>query len=116
MPSGISDGQKWVYLAQYNSGVLFDDVTVSDADATGIANITPAQTIAVYPNPATQYINVSCTEGADIRVMDLNGRTIKRLAAHDALQRVDVADLAKGMYMISVENAGNRAVAKFIKK
>gem|GEM_PF-6426898 len=60
-----------------------------------------------YPNPASDLINVSLSEPLDngiIRMFDLKGQMIQRKKAltGSLIQRVDLSNLASGMYFLSI--------------
>ena len=71
------------------------------------------ETISIYPNPTEESLNVSfeLASAMDLhfRVIDITGKTISRSAATrfdqgTALYTVDVASLAAGMFLITIEN------------
>ena len=67
--------------------------------------------INVYPNPATDVINVANAEGAQISVFDINGRMISNVEGASSNQTIDASGLAKGMYIVRIVD-GNNVVTK----
>ncbi|MBO4644991.1 MAG: T9SS type A sorting domain-containing protein [Bacteroidales bacterium] len=67
--------------------------------------------INVYPNPATDVINVANAEGAQISVFDINGRMISNIESASSNQTIDASGLAKGMYIVRIVD-GNNVVTK----
>ncbi len=64
-----------------------------------------------YPNPATEYIQLSIPKlHAGIKILDLNGRIIKSFVNKRKQHRIDVSDLKKGYYLLLVDNS----VKKFL--
>lgn len=59
----------------------------------------PAGTVSAYPNPATDILTFETpsSEGS-IEIVDLSGRVVKVVAVTSTTTRVDVSDLASGMY------------------
>ncbi len=59
-----------------------------------------------YPNPATEYIQLSIPKlHAGIKILDLNGRIIKSFVNKRKQHRIDVSDLKKGYYLLLVDNS-----------
>ena len=82
---------------------------VFNVDLSSADNKSAAPTIQVYPNPVESTIYVSgLDKDANIKVIGTDGKTIK----HVASQQINVSDLAKGMYLLSVDGR----LIKFIKK
>ncbi|MFL9844513.1 T9SS type A sorting domain-containing protein [Flavobacterium rhizosphaerae] len=93
----------------------FDNIQISTAVAS-VKNNTLAS-VSVYPNPATDVINIS-NGGAinNISVTDLNGRVV-RTAAFEGVSdaSVNVSDLAKGIYMVTVSSDKGSTTQKIVK-
>ncbi|MEO7311319.1 MAG: PQQ-dependent sugar dehydrogenase [Chitinophagaceae bacterium] len=71
------------------------------------------KTIDVYPNPANTYFivyNYALEEGRTITLIDLSGKAVKRQAANSFTTRVDVGDIANGMYILKVVNAKGKTL------
>lgn len=67
---------------------------------TGIpVNETPAGTISAYPNPATYVLNFETpsAEGT-VEITDMAGRVVKTINVTSSQTRVDISELASGMY------------------
>ena len=74
--------------------------------------------VSVYPNPAADYVNVelSGTDGGyDLRLYDLGGREVKfeSVVKNSAIgtHKIDVSDLANGLYVLEVSQGDS--VKKF---
>lgn len=79
--------------------------------------------IKVYPNPANDQVTVEVNglENAEIRLIDLKGRELRRtgIEAGQGLQRIqlEINDLPNGIYFMEVRSpAGNRIVKPFSKQ
>ena len=80
--------------------------------AVGNANVTSVQ---VYPNPATDVLNVSkVSNNATYSIYNVAGQIVAKGKIAD--NKVQVAKLQAGVYIISVEDNGNVEKVKFIKK
>ena len=88
-------------------GFKFDGSAQADDEATVSDN-----KLAVYPNPASDFINVYLENGfgenAVVRLFDMNGRKVFELSSLDAqnnLLRIETEKLDAGLYILSVENS-----------
>lgn len=76
-----------------------------NSPTTGVDNI-DALKLEIYPNPATDHINISLdnTAGsAQIRIFDLAGHQLIGHTASTAETTISLSDLASGIYIISIE-------------
>ena len=90
---------------------------------TGIDNFL-SNSIALYPNPANDVINVQCTmnnvqlEG--IEVIDVYGKVVRTVVGannYSPMQtRINVSDLANGMYFVRVTTEEGAVTKTFVKK
>jgi bacillolysin len=76
--------------------------------------------LKVYPSPATDILNVSVigeTNGKGIiKVVDVNGAVVMQQKVNNSVQQVDISRLAKGVYMLKIENGSGLLTSKFIKQ
>ena len=73
--------------------------------------------IDVYPNPASNVINVRSEFTIDnLSIFDLMGRTVKQQISNNKEFSLDVSELAKGIYLVKLTSGEKEAVTKFIKK
>lgn len=71
-------------------------------------------TVQIYPNPATQFINVKASSVPDkIKIYSSNGMMIKSITPTDKETRIELGDLVNGIYTISIQ-IGNEAESKQI--
>lgn len=77
----------------------------------GINNATEGE-INVYPNPATDVINVANAEGAQISVFDMNGRRIANVENASANEMINSANFSKGLYIIRIVDGQNVTTKK----
>lgn len=122
------DYSKDVSNSSNSDCVWVDDIvipgfgTMVEADTTdcvGIAEYVTAKTdVRLYPNPATTNIAVECNVPIlGIAVVDMSGRLVRTAAAAGEMKcTVHVADLADGIYFITVKSASKESTLKFIKQ
>lgn len=72
----------------------------------------------IYPNPATSTIFIESTliEKAQVSIVDLTGRCVKEVEISNAVSTINIDDVERGVYFISVEQNGNRKVEKLVVK
>jgi len=78
-----------------------------------------ASKLSVYPNPATNVINISSTINATINkveMTDLNGRVVLSQNVNATSGQVAIADLATGVYMLKIATDQGTAVKKIVKQ
>jgi|GEM_PF-4693207 len=81
------------------------------ADASGIHSATTLN-LAVYPNPATEFVKIVLDADAKIAIFNLSGIKVKEISGTTGINTVGTATLPSGMYMVK---SGSR-VARFVKK
>jgi hypothetical protein len=59
--------------------------------------------ITIYPNPASDHIDVVLPfAGGALEVVDVTGRIVRYVKSNGAMARISVADLATGHYTVRV--------------
>ncbi len=86
-------------------------VTFTHVDAVEEDNST---TINVYPNPTSGEITVSCEGLSHIRIVNAYGQTVYNAAHEGNYARIDLSDMAKGIYMMHIEANGGQAMRKIV--
>ncbi len=73
-----------------------------------------AQTLMVYPNPATNMLNIWNADNGMVRVYDVTGREVirKDVTAGKEMIQLDITNLNSGIYFLKVGNH----TAKFVKE
>ncbi len=74
-------------------------------------------TIKIFPNPATDYFELSQSEKvSQVVVFNLVGKELKRFDANDG-QRYNISDLPKGLYLVQlVDRSGQTIVTQRVSK
>ena len=72
--------------------------------------------IKIFPNPASTSITMTGVCKTKIQIMDLRGQLIKSLIPYSTSVNLDISFLAKGVYYICFENAGQVRVKMFVKE
>ena len=108
--------------SEYNGGDAFQsgqnanpldiDFEVDISAPTGVVEVSNSSTV-VYPNPATNLINVATNEPVTlVEVYSVNGALVKTVKT----KTVDVSDLVNGMYIITVQTESGITQSKFTKQ
>lgn len=85
--------------------------TTGDEANAGISTLENAK-VAIYPNPATDKVNVIADNLSKVEVLDVTGRVV----ATTNQSVVDMSSLQNGVYMFRVITANGTAMQKVIKK
>ncbi|WP_432672808.1 choice-of-anchor J domain-containing protein [Flavobacterium sp. SM2513] len=96
-------------------GFAVDDFKVTTTGTLSTENFFKSN-FAVYPNPATDVINISNTNGLEITkstITDINGRIVKTI--NSAVNAINVADLTTGVYFLNVTTTTGSGTTKIIK-
>ena len=87
-----------------------DYVRMIAADITGMAEDN-ATTFKVYPNPASQHINITAESNTTAAIFDATGRKVMEASIAKGENSINVESLENGVYFIMMDNA----VSKFLK-
>jgi hypothetical protein len=82
--------------------------------------ITKAGVLKVYPNPVNDYVNVSVLGNPDrqslLGIFDAQGVQVRTINMTSNLQRINVGDLPKGVYIIKLNNGEGNLSSKFVRQ
>jgi transforming growth factor-beta-induced protein len=93
---------------------VIDTVILMDLTPTSVTNLEQIS-FDFYPNPANVYITVRTDEiGSSLRIMDISGKLMHAEQIWNSSQRVDLNGVKSGVYFISIEGEGKRAIQKLI--
>ena len=71
--------------------------------------------LEIYPNPSSDYVNISSEDVILINVYDLQGKLLKSYENVDGISVIDVSDYDKGIYfMESFDNKDNKKKVKLV--
>jgi hypothetical protein len=105
-PSGITDK---IIAPAINQNLMIIEgenlVAVEEPTATNFE---------VYPNPANDFITVNGITQSQVTILDISGKTVSSVNALQ--QRIDVSQLAPGVYFVEATTARGIQQKKFIKQ
>lgn len=73
--------------------------------------------IAIYPNPTTDFVQVSIkgnVSEASINIYDVSGKLVKSLRTNSQITTISVKGLSKGLYFVNIQNDKQNSVSKII--
>lgn len=91
--------------------VKFDDVALTKMEVTDVKSLASELDVHFGPNPARGYVNIKMQESVSgkIALYNLSGKNVKSaLLNRESEINMNVSDLTKGVYILSVE-AGTKA-------
>ena len=96
----------------YARGIQTIDVT-SLMTSVGIKNTTLIQSsVSIFPNPAVNEINIKASEKIKtISIIDQQGKVI----TNTTTQKINIENLARGVYNIVIETEKGKITKRFIK-
>ncbi|AZB09578.1 T9SS C-terminal target domain-containing protein [Chryseobacterium sp. G0162] len=96
-------------------GVMDLPVKITETLGTDEVRGTKASEVSIYPNPADTFVEVKNLKGkADYKIYSADGRLVQEGQIDG--QRINVASLIKGMYVVTIKDDKNTYNTKLIKK
>ncbi len=71
--------------------------------------------IQVYPNPASNFLNIKLKGNASLAISDLQGKTFLN-SNYDGINGIDISQLNTGIYLVTIQQNGKMYHAKFVKQ
>lgn len=69
-----------------------------------------------YPNPATDFIQISCKQPSLVKIIDFMGRNVMQFSITQAYQKINISSLKTGVYFICLQIDGFNVTKKLIIK
>lgn len=118
----ISDGDYMTEYLCYQDSALgllqFSNKPCYYSNLTGISENYSTSLFKMYPNPSSDFITVDLAnpQDAEAKIIDINGKELRTMKLENKT-KVDVQDLAKGIYLLNViEGTEKIYTTKFIKE
>ncbi|TLX76568.1 T9SS type A sorting domain-containing protein [Labilibacter sediminis] len=120
MHTNTNDGEMvpqngWVDISGWDMLFTFSGYYTYDNTTTGISVDGEDVGISVYPNPATDYVNIELSNNATLTVYSVTGAVVLNKEVFAGLNRVDISSLNSGVYLLSIEVKGKVEVVKLQK-
>lgn len=112
------------YFGFHNNSLVGDTQTFLFLDTLDITSVLStnnfiASKLSVYPNPASNVLNISSTVNATINTVemtDLNGRVVMSKVVNATNGQIAIGDLATGVYMMKIATDQGTAIKKIVKQ
>ena len=91
----------WTEFGYFTSGSSIEDVT---------------NAISIYPNPVAEKIFINNGEGDHIAIYSLNGQEVMYIENANANEKIYVAELSAGTYVVRISSNGKVTTMKFVKE
>lgn len=106
------------------SNIIFDNYVARAASTSGLLGkedftVTPLDLISVYPNPATDVLNVNAiaSDITAVQIVDLNGRQVYAKSFSNVSDaQINVNELSTGMYLVNITSGDKTITKKFMKQ
>lgn len=111
-PAGAVIGTSNYTLAITHNGLLVTSEVIIEPE-TGINNFNSEAAFSIYPNPATNLINIISENANEIvTISDISGKIVYSEKTSDKQSSINISQLSAGMYIIRI---GSKT-AKFVKE
>ncbi len=127
IPNSTSAGTYFIIFSADNDNELtesdeddnIDCIQITVEDALSIIDYEFQELLKVYPNPASNLVNITSNYNLSINklsIYDLNGRLVKEINGNN-LNKINISKLTNGIYLLKAVNDENKkAVFKIVKK
>lgn len=96
--------------------VVCGSCNMTGATALGVNSVAAANSVTVFPNPAHNMLNVNFTAASatTVSLMNVMGQVVAKQTVTGGTASFNVADLASGVYIYSIESAGNHTTGRVV--
>ena len=114
--AGLSDIKlRFESFSVYGNNLYIDNIEVSNTAEIG--EMKTNNQFVVYPNPATNMINVFVkqnTKGLNLQLTNLQGKIVLKTSLNQGNNQINIESLAKGIYFIKLDGTGINEMQKVI--
>lgn len=71
--------------------------------------------VSVYPNPTTNFVNISNCEGTKYEIIDIMGKVISAGYIENSIERIDMTDFSNGNLFIKIYNNDKVYTTRIVK-
>ena len=117
--NGIGLGGKYISVSITHNGCgIMDSTLVLFKLCTGIENPSLSNSLRVYPNPASNFINIDNQSAAriqKIQIIAIDGQLINQFSDENTT-RINITELTAGIYYLRIETNEGVTIKKIVKK
>jgi len=119
--TSLSENTAYTFKAfiSYSDTTVYGDEIGFITLPVGIDNLNLASNISLMPNPADHYIELTINSNVEVKeavVFNAFGQMIQTVELNNNHARIDLSNMASGMYFVRVSGDNATATKKFIKK
>lgn len=112
-------------ISDYGNNLYIDDINVYNSTSVSIETPVNANTVVMYPNPANNQFNldIELAENANVSYSILNNlgqkvieASLGNLNAGSQTQKINISDLAQGIYLVQININGSIITKKLTVK
>lgn len=92
---------KIVHFGTYGRGIWDFKIESGLVD---VSNSEKTMVSFIYPNPATNFVNVNADNNSLLKIFSINGKLIKQVQIKNNSATIDISDLKPGVYIFSCAN------------
>ncbi len=92
---------------------MIDDIEIDNPEPVS-AEQNIQHSVSIYPNPASDYLNIINAQNANIEIVNVTGQTVLSLENLNNNQIVDVSQLSPGTYFVKINNGTDIMYQKVI--
>jgi len=70
--------------------------------------------VLIYPNPADNFVQIELEKAGTYSLKSMNGQILRADGLQAGLTRIDLSDIASGVYILEIEQNAKRALRKLI--
>lgn len=107
----VADGYITIGVSSVYAGVESEISTYGWAFV-DVDNAVALKNIKVYPNPATEYLNVEAPVNSVVEIYSITGEKVQTLNTTNSISNVSVQGLESGTYIIKVKNNESLSVER----
>lgn len=114
---GIYSMSIWAVYSDGSERTLVTSIGVTPNRTQANRNASVSDGIHVYPNPATTQLTLNLASDMEsvITVTDISGRKVLSEISTSTMHTLNIENLEKGHYVITVENVNGKTATSFIK-
>lgn len=116
--TATADGTVDVIATANDASGVTGSVTITISNQTaGINENEVAELVKIYPNPVQNqlFVEVDNTQIIEMNIIDLSGNAVKSIT-NSTVDRIDVSDLTKGIYLLKIQTESGISTRRFIKQ
>jgi len=106
---------RWNFVGTTYYTAAIDDINVDENQSSNVQG-NSFENIKVYPNPTSDNVVIENAAGSRIKIYDISGKAVFDSNINNAVQTLDISNIAAGVYFVELQNQTSKSTVKLIKK